>query len=64
MLVNSYQICKRCVMDTSDPLISFDTNGFCNHCNAAIDFRNRKILSGEKAKNQFNQIIKDLKKKG
>lgn len=26
------QICSRCVMDTSDPTISFDTNGVCNHC--------------------------------
>jgi len=27
-----YRICKRCVMDTSDPNIRFDENGFCNHC--------------------------------
>lgn len=28
----SYQICTRCVMDTSDPEIHFDVNGVCNHC--------------------------------
>lgn len=27
-----YQICGRCVMDTSDPDIEFDTDGVCNHC--------------------------------
>ena len=27
-----YQICKRCVMDTTDPWIEFDANGICNHC--------------------------------
>jgi len=27
-----YQICTRCVMDTSDPLIEFDDQGVCNHC--------------------------------
>lgn len=27
-----YQICSRCVMDTSDPNITFDTLGVCNHC--------------------------------
>lgn len=27
-----YQICTRCVMDTSDPLIEFDSAGVCNHC--------------------------------
>jgi len=27
-----YQICTKCVMDTSDPNISFDEFGVCNHC--------------------------------
>jgi len=27
-----YQICARCVMDTTDPEITFDSNGVCNHC--------------------------------
>ena len=27
-----YQVCTRCVMDTTDPLIKFDDNGRCNHC--------------------------------
>ncbi|MBM3491317.1 MAG: hypothetical protein FJX68_12880, partial [Alphaproteobacteria bacterium] len=27
-----YQVCVRCVMDTSDPAIAFDERGVCNHC--------------------------------
>jgi N-acetyl sugar amidotransferase len=27
-----YQICINCVMDTSDPLISFNEDGVCSHC--------------------------------
>lgn len=27
-----YQICTRCVMDTSDAKISFDAEGVCDHC--------------------------------
>lgn len=27
-----YQICTRCVMDTSDPDITFDEQGICSHC--------------------------------
>ncbi|MBX7546363.1 hypothetical protein [Helicobacter turcicus] len=27
-----YQVCTRCVMDTSDPEITFDSNGVCSHC--------------------------------
>lgn len=29
---SEYRICSRCVMDTSDPEISFDEKGVCNHC--------------------------------
>ena len=29
-----YQQCCNCVMDTSDPQITFDENGICDHCNS------------------------------
>lgn len=28
----SYQMCSRCLMDTTDPEINFDVYGVCNHC--------------------------------
>lgn len=36
----AYQICSRCVMDTSDPWIVFDSQGRCNHCS---DFLERRL---------------------
>jgi N-acetyl sugar amidotransferase len=30
--MSTYQICASCVMDTSDPAISFDQHGICDHC--------------------------------
>jgi len=36
----AYQICSRCVMDTSDPWIVFDCQGRCNHC---TDFLERRL---------------------
>ena len=27
-----YRTCTRCVMDTTDPNIVFDSDGVCNHC--------------------------------
>jgi len=36
----TYQICSRCVMDTSDPWIQFDSQGRCNHC---CDFLERRL---------------------
>lgn len=31
-LVDSYKICTRCIMDTSDPDIFFDEDGVCSQC--------------------------------
>ena len=35
----TYQICSRCVMDTSDPWIQFDSHGRCNHCREFLSVR-------------------------
>ena len=31
---HNYKICTKCVMDTSDPFITFDADGVCSHCNS------------------------------
>lgn len=31
--MRDYQICKKCIMDTTDPNIIFDENGICDYCN-------------------------------
>ena len=33
MSTRPYQICTRCIMDTSDQNIVFDERGWCDHCN-------------------------------
>ncbi len=33
MSVSTYQICANCIMDTSDPNITFDERGWCEYCN-------------------------------
>lgn|GEM_PF-2688363 len=32
-----HQTCTRCIMDTSDPDITFDENGVCNHYITTIE---------------------------
>ena len=44
-----YQVCSRCVMDTSDPKITFDGAGVCNHCHAHEATLARQMLSARKA---------------
>lgn len=31
--MHRYRICSRCIMDTSDPNITFDERGWCDYCN-------------------------------
>jgi N-acetyl sugar amidotransferase len=67
MASDYYQICNRCIMDTSDPQITFDDNGYCSNCNSALDLA-RKIWfpdsNGEKIlDNIFNKIRQNERKK-
>lgn len=45
-----YQICSRCVMDTSDPEIVFDEHGVCNHCKGAKE----KLREVEEKRKNFD----------
>ena len=60
-----YQICKRCVMDTTDPLIEFDSKGICNHCSAFLKKRYQpKVSFDEKSElDAMFQSIKDSRTK-
>lgn len=46
---NFYKVCRKCVMDTSDTLISFDQNGICDHC----------ITFEKKTRRSWNSLISD-----
>ncbi|MGZ4089398.1 MAG: N-acetyl sugar amidotransferase [Bacteroidia bacterium] len=59
-----YQICTNCIMDTSDPDISFDEKGVCIHCKSYIDKQGKVATSEENKKEQLEQIIEQIKKDG
>jgi len=60
-----YQICTRCVMDTTDPDIVFDENGVCNHCIGAIKGLEKiRIESEEERKKKINDIVNTIKESG
>lgn len=42
-----HQVCSRCIMDTSDPEIEFDTSGICNHCRSYDRITARELVRGE-----------------
>ena len=59
-----YQICKRCIMDTTDPDIVFDENGVCNHCTEYFERENKILIKGEVGRKKFKEIIEKIKKDG
>lgn len=59
-----YQICTCCVMDTSDPEITFDENGVCMRCN---EYKTRILPSwnyGNGHEEELQKLIAGIKKKG
>jgi len=59
----SYRICKRCVMDATDPEIMFYENGYCNHCTQALK-KLRSLPSGQEKANRLSALVEEIKEKG
>nr|WP_320017316.1 N-acetyl sugar amidotransferase [uncultured Desulfobacter sp.] len=64
MSKDSYQICMRCVMDTSDPEISFDENGICNHCREFDEETSKRWFPNEGGAHKLDAIIENIKHDG
>jgi N-acetyl sugar amidotransferase len=60
----NYQICNRCVMDTSDPDIIFDKIGNCNHCNDFFNTLSKVAYQGEVSDRNLLRIVKKIKQDG
>ena len=62
--MSQYRICTRCVMDTSDPEISFDEHGQCNHCTSALARLEDSYFPDERGARQLEQMIQMIKDSG
>lgn len=58
-----HQECTRCVMDTSDPWITFDEEGLCNHCQACNAYMSRAGTLEERQL-KLERMVYDLKARG
>lgn len=56
-----YQICTRCIMDTSDPDIEFDENGVCNHCRIYEEVVKKRLLPFPERERKLEEIITRIK---
>jgi N-acetyl sugar amidotransferase len=60
----TYQICTRCIMDTTDPGIQFDEQGVCNHCRAYDRAVARRSLTGEAGRHKLQEIAGKIRERG
>jgi aminotransferase len=60
----AHQVCVRCVMDTTDPEIEFDSEGVCSHCHGFEVLAARSWLPNEAGERQLSEIVDRLKAEG
>lgn len=59
-----YQMCTKSVMDTTDPLITFDFEGVCNHVREYEEYEKVQKPNNEKAHILTEQMVDLLRKEG
>lgn len=64
MSLAAYQICNRCIMDTSDPDITFNAKGECCHCEKFDNEVMPYWPQGKEASAELARIIDVIKKEG
>jgi len=63
-MTRQYQVCTRCVMDTTDPQIAFDVAGVCNHCIYFDNVTRTQWFPNEEGARHLEQIIARIKTDG
>lgn len=58
------RVCTRCVMDTSDPDITFDLAGVCNHCHDYDKHVRTLVYDGVEGRRRLEEIAGQIKRAG
>ena len=64
MKIRPYQQCVRCMMDTTDPIITFNDQGVCNHCTEYLNVRADYSYKGNETDKQFQSLVEKIKSDG
>jgi len=62
MSQKEYQMCSRCVMDTTDPEIVFDDKGVCNHCHEFDEVTSKRWFPNDEGKQKLDVIFNKIKR--
>src|SRR3954447_5074452 len=60
----SCRVCTRCVMSTTDPEITFDADGRCNHCTDYLDRITNLTYKPGKSDRELAAIVERIKAAG
>jgi aminotransferase len=60
----NYQMCCKCVMDTTDPAIVFDSQGVCNHCRDFDAVTRHNWFPNDEGDQKLQQILRQIKDAG
>jgi len=63
-MAKPYQVCKRCVMDTTDPEITFGSDGVCNHCRNFDEITSKGWFPNEEGAKRLSVILDRIRAAG
>jgi N-acetyl sugar amidotransferase len=63
-MTRTYQICTRCIMDSTDPDIQFDDQGICNHCRTYDRWAKQHLAQAQGRQMLLNQLVEEIKSAG
>jgi N-acetyl sugar amidotransferase len=61
---STYRICANCIMDTSDPEITFDDRGFCDHCTHFYSVILPNWHTDERGARALQSVVDQIKEDG
>lgn len=63
-MTRPYQICSRCIMDTTDPDIVFDDEGVCNHCHRYDTLATQRLIPADERSARLKLLVEAIKRDG
>ncbi len=63
-IIVPYRICGKCIMDTTDPEITFDGDGVCNHCRSYDELVRTQVISGAEGRRWLEKVASMAKRAG
>lgn len=63
-MTKPYQICTKCIMDTTDPDIRFDDEGVCSHCHHYESIIQGESYLKKREAGALDRLVAEIKGKG